>query len=161
MKQCGLIYGPNLRSIILQRQEASCTSPLLIFCFLLAVLGLFYILKKHPEADQCSIRLKDEKSEPVDIQVRLQQNKTSDFYWYYFNQKNGQLDKLKSSKNLQLGSKITSMNYDLHTGSIGGLATKIISFIASLICASLPITGCIIWLNKLKKSKKRLPPNEN
>lgn len=123
--------------------------------------GLFYILKKHPEADQCSIRLKDEKSEPVDIQVRLKQNKTSDFYWYYFNQKNGQLDKLKSSKNLQLGSKITSMNYDLHTGSIGGLATKIISFIASLICASLPITGCIIWLNKLKKSRKRLPPNEN
>lgn len=117
--------------------------------------GLFYVLAKHPQADQYSIRLQEEKDEPQDIQVRLSENKTSNFYRYYFNTKNGQLEKIKASDNLQLGSKITSMNYDLHTGNIGGLATKFLAFFAALICASLPITGFIIWLNKRKKAKKK------
>lgn len=118
--------------------------------------GLYYILKKHPKADQYSIRLQKDSNEPHNIQVRLEENKTSAFYWYYFNQKNGQIEDLKSSDNLQLGNKITSLNYDLHTGSIGGLSTKILAFLAALICASLPITGFIIWLNKFKKTKNKI-----
>ena len=50
---------------------------------------------------------------------------------------------------------MNDMNYDLHVGQIGGLTTKIIAFLASLICASLPITGFIIWLGKRKKSKSK------
>lgn len=46
-------------------------------------------------------------------------------------------------------------NYSLHTGLIGGLSTKIIYFIASLICASLPITGFYVWWGKKKKKKKK------
>ncbi|MEO8253180.1 MAG: PepSY-associated TM helix domain-containing protein [Flavobacterium sp.] len=117
--------------------------------------GLYYVLAHHPNADQLSIRIKKEVSEPQDIQVRIEKNRTGVFYWYYFSQKNGQIEKLKSSDNLQLGSRITSLNYDLHVGSIGGIYTKILAFLASLICASLPITGFIIWLNKYKKSKQR------
>lgn len=45
-------------------------------------------------------------------------------------------------------------NYALHTGFIGGMATKIGYFLASLICATLPITGCYIWWNKKKKQFK-------
>lgn len=45
-------------------------------------------------------------------------------------------------------------NYSLHTGLIGGLTTKIIYFIASIICASLPVTGLLVWLGKKKKKKK-------
>ena len=43
----------------------------------------------------------------------------------------------------------------LHVGQIGGLTTKIIAFLASLICASLPITGFIIWWGKRKKSRSK------
>ncbi|HJS01184.1 MAG TPA: PepSY-associated TM helix domain-containing protein [Flavobacterium sp.] len=125
--------------------------------------GLYYVLAKHPLADQYSIRFadkdekkeKDEKPEPQDIQVRLTKNKTSNFYKYSFNTTTGQLEEIKSSDNLQLGSKITSMNYDLHTGTIGGLPTKFLAFFAALICASLPVTGFIIWFNKTKKEKKK------
>lgn len=42
-------------------------------------------------------------------------------------------------------------NYGLHTGYVGGITTKILYFIASLICASLPITGFYIWWGKKKK----------
>lgn len=53
---------------------------------------------------------------------------------------------------------LRSANYGLHVGAIGGLTTKILYFLASLICASLPVTGFIIWLKKgKKKPKKKLP----
>ncbi|WP_035141783.1 PepSY-associated TM helix domain-containing protein [Flavobacterium daejeonense] len=116
--------------------------------------GLYYVLSKHAQADQYSIRLQEEKSEPHDIQVRLDKNKTGNFYRYYFDQKSGQIDNMKTSANLQLGGQITSMNYDLHTGTFGGLTTKFLAFFAALICASLPVTGFIIWLNKSKKERK-------
>ena len=47
-------------------------------------------------------------------------------------------------------------NYSLHIGAIGGLPTKIIYFTASLICASLPITGFYIWWGRKKKQKTRV-----
>jgi uncharacterized iron-regulated membrane protein len=40
------------------------------------------------------------------------------------------------------------MNYDIHVGSIGGIAGKILVFLISLFIASLPITGFIIWYKK-------------
>lgn len=45
------------------------------------------------------------------------------------------------------------MNYDIHTGAILGLPGKILAFCASLICASLPVTGFIIWWGRNKKKK--------
>jgi len=41
-----------------------------------------------------------------------------------------------------------AMNYDLHTGGVLGITGKIIAFLASLIAASLPITGLLIWWHK-------------
>jgi uncharacterized iron-regulated membrane protein len=46
-------------------------------------------------------------------------------------------------------------NYGLHIGEIGGLTTKIIYFFASLICASLPVTGFYIWWGKQSKARKK------
>ena len=51
--------------------------------------------------------------------------------------------------------KMNDMNYDLHVGQVLGLPGKIIAFLASLICASLPITGFIIWWGKRNKSKNK------
>jgi uncharacterized iron-regulated membrane protein len=49
------------------------------------------------------------------------------------------------------GERLIGMNYDIHVGAIGGLTGKIIAFLASLVSASLPITGFYIWWNKKKK----------
>ncbi|MEM8965380.1 MAG: PepSY-associated TM helix domain-containing protein [Bacteroidota bacterium] len=43
----------------------------------------------------------------------------------------------------------------LHMGTFYGAFSKIIYFIACLIATSLPITGTIIWINKLSKKAKR------
>ncbi len=43
----------------------------------------------------------------------------------------------------------------IHIGTVYGMFTKIIYFIACLIATTLPITGTLIWLNKLKQKRKR------
>lgn len=54
----------------------------------------------------------------------------------------------------QFSKWLMRSNFSLHVGAIGGLSTKIIYFVASLICASLPITGFIIWYNRKWGKKK-------
>jgi uncharacterized iron-regulated membrane protein len=57
--------------------------------------------------------------------------------------------------------KLIRMNYDIHTGAILGLSGKILAFFASLICASLPVTGFYIWYGrkyKRKEKKESTPP---
>lgn len=43
----------------------------------------------------------------------------------------------------------------LHVGNVYGMFSKIIYFFACLIATSLPITGTMIWINKLKKNRKK------
>lgn len=49
--------------------------------------------------------------------------------------------------------KIMRMNYDVHTGAVLGITGKIMAFFASLIAASLPVTGFLIWRGRHKKKK--------
>jgi uncharacterized iron-regulated membrane protein len=51
------------------------------------------------------------------------------------------------------GMKMNDLNYDIHVGQAMGLVGKILAFLGSLICASLPVTGFIVWLGKRKKKK--------
>lgn len=43
----------------------------------------------------------------------------------------------------------------LHVGNVYGGFTKLLYFLACLVATSLPVTGTLIWLNKLKKKRKR------
>jgi len=115
--------------------------------------GLYFILKQHPDADMVSIRLKEDTTQ--DMQVRLKKDRSGHFVWYYFDMATNSIKDVEISE-LQLpGDRLASMNYDLHVGSYGGFGTKILAFIMALICASLPLTGFIIWLNKGSKKKKK------
>ncbi|WP_149274309.1 PepSY-associated TM helix domain-containing protein [Pareuzebyella sediminis] len=51
--------------------------------------------------------------------------------------------------------KLLRMNYDIHIGAIGGIAGKIIAFLVSLLTASLPITGSLLWYGRRHKKKKK------
>jgi len=79
---------------------------------------------------------------------------------YYYDQKT--LKPLKASgpyagryEDANMADKLRRMNYDIHIGAILGIPGKIIAFIISLISASLPVTGFLIWWGKKKKSKKK------
>ncbi|MDQ6469867.1 PepSY-associated TM helix domain-containing protein [Flavobacterium sp. LHD-80] len=76
---------------------------------------------------------------------------------FYFDPKTGQMLRYKLYEDFNTADTIEASNYDIHTGRFFGLFGKIIAFLASLIAASLPITGFIIWLKKKKKTKKKSP----
>ena len=50
--------------------------------------------------------------------------------------------------------KIMRMNYDIHVGSILGLSGKLLTFFASLLVATLPVTGVLLWRGRSKRSKQ-------
>jgi uncharacterized iron-regulated membrane protein len=56
-------------------------------------------------------------------------------------------------KDASTGDVIKRMNYDLHVGAIFGLTGKILAFFASLIAASLPVTGFLVWWGRNHKVK--------
>ena len=57
-------------------------------------------------------------------------------------------------ENANTADKIKRLNYDIHTGAIAGLPGKILVFFASLIGASLPVTGCLMWIRREREKQK-------
>lgn len=55
------------------------------------------------------------------------------------------------SKDRSTFQTVNGMVYDIHFGSILGLPGRILVFLASLIGASLPVTGFIFWLGKKER----------
>lgn len=74
--------------------------------------------------------------------------------WYGLDQNSLAIVSRSSFENTSMGQKIYRANFDIHVGTIGGLPTKILASFASLVGASLPVTGFIIWYNR-KWGKKR------
>jgi uncharacterized iron-regulated membrane protein len=52
-----------------------------------------------------------------------------------------------------LGSQVRSTFRPIHVGSIYGTPSKILAVIVCLFGASFPVTGTIMWINRLKKKK--------
>ncbi|MES2774613.1 MAG: PepSY-associated TM helix domain-containing protein [Bacteroidota bacterium] len=53
-----------------------------------------------------------------------------------------------------LGYTINNTLRPVHTGAIFGLPSKIFALIVALLGASFPVTGTIMWLNRIRKKKK-------
>ncbi len=84
---------------------------------------------------------------------------SSDFY--YFDRYSGKLLSFLPNSKKSLGMKINDLNYDIHVGQALGLTGKILAFLTSLICASLPVTGFIVWLGKRRKSKVKIKKSKH
>lgn len=63
----------------------------------------------------------------------------------------------KEHKDKNFGEKVITANYDIHVGAILGIPGKILAFIASFICSTLPVTGFIIWWGRRNKERKHAP----
>ncbi len=61
--------------------------------------------------------------------------------------------------NATASQKLMRMNYDIHVGAVWGFSGKLLAFFASLIIASLPVTGTLIWWGRRNKSKKTPAPD--
>ncbi|WP_374362017.1 PepSY-associated TM helix domain-containing protein [Cloacibacterium sp.] len=62
-----------------------------------------------------------------------------------FDENSGEVLFNRPHQKKNFGEKFVAANYDIHVGAILGIWGKILAFIISLICASLPITGFLVW----------------
>lgn len=62
-----------------------------------------------------------------------------------FDENSGEVLMNRPHQKKNFGEKFVAANYDIHVGAILGILGKILAFIVSLICASLPITGFLVW----------------
>lgn len=97
------------------------------------------------------------------IEVAL--NPDAGTYWktdfYYFDQYTlkeiGVSHAFGKLKQASAAQKLQRMNYDIHVGAIAGLTGKVLAFLASLLCASMPVTGFLIWRGRKKKAAREKP----
>ncbi|HTN09155.1 PepSY-associated TM helix domain-containing protein [Agriterribacter sp.] len=97
-------------------------------------------------------------TDPVEIAINHKPGTYYNSDYYHYDQYTGKELPATGSyagkfEDAPLADKIVRMNYDMHVGAILGLPGKILAFFASLIAASLPVTGFYIWLGRKKKKK--------
>ena len=76
---------------------------------------------------------------------------------YKFNPRNGEITETTLYKDLDNSGKIRGWIYSVHVGSWDGMLTRILTFVAALIGASLPLTGYYLWIRKKIKRRPASP----
>lgn len=107
--------------------------------------GEYYTLNKPGEAEEAfavTTMSKNAVHERASDQLFLDQ---------YTGRKIGQ--NLYQERNL--GQRVRATFYPVHVGSIAGMPGRIIAFLSCIAGFTFPITGFILWINRLKKNRKK------
>lgn len=73
-----------------------------------------------------------------------------------FDQYSGKLLKHHSHQDKNKGEILINANYDIHVGAILGFPGKVLAFLLSLVCASLPVSGFLLWYGRKNKRPKKI-----
>ncbi|MFI1773153.1 PepSY-associated TM helix domain-containing protein [Thalassobellus citreus] len=114
--------------------------------------------KESPNAESFELHYPESDSSSVYIEVSNSKDLFYDSDFRFFDQNT--LEEIETPgvygkySDAKVPEKILRMNYDIHIGAIGGIIGKIIAFIISLLTASLPVTGFLLWYGRHYKKKK-------
>ncbi|WP_221391130.1 PepSY domain-containing protein [Dyadobacter sp. NIV53] len=128
------------------------------------------VIAKYPKSEGFYYTFPDTSKAKTPIYVTVYPNK-GQFYnhrGFIFDQhtlKELTQDKVYGAlyEEASFGTKLRKMNYDIHVGSILGFPGKVLAFLVTLIGASLPVTGFLVWWGrkgfgrKNKKGRKNNP----
>ncbi|WP_375252954.1 PepSY-associated TM helix domain-containing protein [Dokdonia donghaensis] len=116
---------------------------------------------ENPEAESYELHYPTTPEESIYVEVSNSKGLYYDSDYRFFDQNT--LEELETPSiygkysNAGFADKIQRMNYDIHIGAIGGIVGKIIAFLVSLLTATLPVTGVLLWYGRHYKKKKPLP----
>ncbi len=110
--------------------------------------------KDEPNAYGYLINFPAKGKLPINASTYLNASNRYDRIQGQYDQYTGEKLRSRSFGELTNGEKAYAMNFDLHVGAWAGLPSKILTFFAGLICASLPVTGFVIWWGRRKKGVK-------
>lgn len=119
----------------------------------------FQYSKLKNDNESIGIYFPTTNTDPLELSINHRPGTYYNSDFYHFDQYTGQELEATgtyagSFKNSSMADKIKRMNYDIHVGAVLGLPGKILAFFASLIAASLPVTGFYIWWGRRKKKAK-------
>ncbi len=75
---------------------------------------------------------------------------------YSFSRRSGELELQSTYADTLPADKLRGWIYSIHTGSLGGLITRILWLLGALLGASLPLTGYYIWIRHLTMKKEHM-----
>ncbi|WP_293307380.1 PepSY-associated TM helix domain-containing protein [Pedobacter sp. UBA5917] len=118
------------------------------------------VITRHPKSQGFYYNFPDTSKAKATINITVYPN-TGQFYnnqGYTFDQHTLKEFKREGVYSIAyeesgFAGKLRKMNYDIHVGSILGFPGKVMAFLASLVGASLPITGFLIWYGRKFKKK--------
>ena len=126
-----------------------------------------YLWNEHrddvKENESLGIYFANLSTDPVEVVINHRPGTYYNSDFYHYDQYTGKELPATGSyagtfKDAKLADKIVRMNYDIHVGAVLGIPGKLLAFFASLIAASLPVTGFIIWWGRRKKTKATAKP---
>lgn len=105
------------------------------------------LLKRYPQAQSYYLYLPHSPDGVINVVVADQGSRSASSI-AQFDQYSGKLLKEIPFSAQSNSEKISAINYDIHLGRIIGIPSKIIAFLLAMICASLPVTGFMIWIKR-------------
>lgn len=111
----------------------------------------------YPGAVRYGVDVPAAAADPVSITAYNGKEVYYDANTVFFDRLSGNTLGEERFKEQNNGEKLIRMNYDIHVGAIAGLPGKMIAFLISLICASLPVTGFLVWWGRRNKKKYSKP----
>ncbi len=79
---------------------------------------------------------------------------------YQFNRRSGEITPQTLYADTNEADKLRGWIYSIHTGSLGGMLTRILWLLSALLGATLPLTGYYIWIKHLRKKSKGHPAHK-
>lgn len=73
---------------------------------------------------------------------------------YEYDRRSGEITATRAYADEDRSVKVRSAVYTVHTGSWGGWLTRLVTFLAALLGASLPLTGYYLWIRRLLRKRK-------
>jgi len=114
--------------------------------------------EKFPKAEWIEVHIPHDNERCIAANA----NPDATTYWkteyVYFDQKTLQTREVEHQygrlSDASFADTLMRMNYDIHVGGIFGLTGKILMCLMSLVIASLPVTGFLIWYGRKFKSSR-------
>lgn len=102
-------------------------------------------LEDHAEADH--------QHNNLSIWIKEKEFTYAESSMMIFDEHSGKILFSRPHEDKPMAERATDATYDLHVGAFFGMPGKILAFIMSLFCASLPVTGFMIWWGRRNKKK--------
>ncbi|MDB5235736.1 MAG: hypothetical protein JWR44_2729 [Hymenobacter sp.] len=113
--------------------------------------------QQAPDAVSYTVQMPKEPTGSIRVAIlrpgAVTENATDEVY---LNQYSGHVISGQTYAQRPVGQRIRGLFKPVHTGAIFGWPTKLLAFVFSLLGATFPVTGTVMWLNRLRKQRRKL-----